>query len=114
MEKANLLKKKRLIFVCISLALLVVTVILAVISFKLVAKSNYSLMWYFFGASIFTLYLATYIGVMAVNFNLYYKVVSAVIREETTDEARLEGALNIKAKSLAKIIKKCKKRGYIA
>lgn len=114
MEKVNLLKKKRLIFACISLALFIVTLVFALISFKLVAESRYSVMWYFFIGSVLTLYASAYLLLLHLNFNLYYKVCMAVIKEGTTDECQLESVLKIKAKVIKKIVSKCEKRGYIA
>ena len=114
MEKVNLLKKKRLIFACSSLVLFIVTLAFSLASFKLVAESRYSVMWYFFIGSAITLYSSAYLLHLHLNFNLYYKVAMAVINEGTKDECHLESVLKIKARVIKKIISKCQKNGYIA
>ncbi len=114
MDKIKDLKTKRLVFALIALALAIATVVLAYVSFSLVKEGNYKTMWFSFASSAITLYLATFFGISSLNHSLYLRVVSAVKEENTDDAEALEGIIGIKAKALAKIIKKCKKRGYIA
>ena len=114
MEKVNLLKKKRLVFTCIALALLIATLIFVLVSFKLVSESNYIKMWYFFALSVVFMYVSVYFLVLALDYNLYFKVAHKIEVEGITDEDELSGVLNIKAKSLKKIINKCKRKGYLA
>lgn len=109
-EKA---KKHRLIFAVLGASAFVIAVALAVAVILLVRAQNYFPMWFCLGISVVGFYITPFLAFASADSNTAILLLEAVGKCEKYDVTALSEKLGWSERAVERVIKTCKKRGYL-
>ena len=107
-------KKTRLLLASLAAAVLVIAIALTAVSLFLTLRESYTALWYIVPISVVCYYGALVLGFLAVDRSGAIRLLAAVQGlGGTTDVQALALEMGWKQKAVEKLLKKCKRWGYI-